>query len=1183
MMGILMTFLSIVAFCGTNIKVSSPVKTKMIEDFNRFSTKAGLNSTNVMEKWTVGAPVDIDLVDTPAPGIKKALKFTPETSNGSQPGFDFGIKLKDTDFTGADGIRFWVKNLSLSNREYLIKISFDEASGERWAGKESSIKYILIKNDGARKKNQNSKAEIRIPIGFEGYIEIAMNQFALASSGKVNGVLELNNISGFHIGGDSKKDKGESLLISNLMIYGDNVVKTKMIEDLSRFSTTAELDSSNVINNLAGGALVDIALESSRANGVVNAIRFTPETSNGIQADFDLGINLSNTDFTGADGIRFWTKNLCTNHNEFIIRICLNEGSDERWGGSDNVIKYTLVKPDGTRIGAMDVFGAIRIPKGFEGFVEIAKDQFKLASRSRVNGMLDLNDIASFHIRGNSNNERGESFLIGNLMIYGDHIIDTKVIEDFSRFANTTELNAPSSIKKWTDGAQVDITLENTPSPGIKKALKLTPKANNGTQSCFDFGINLTNTDLTGANGVRFWTKNLCTNHNEYIISVYFNESSGERWAGTEKGINYTLIKIDGSRINVQDSGAEIRIPKGFEGYVEIANDQFELVEKSKVNGKLDLNDIDSFHICGDSNNERNAPLLVSNLMTYGEDANMDFIVELPDLTGAVTVNAANFGISTTSSDNTMSLNRAIDYCKQFPSSILAIPSGIYRFNNTQTINVNNMNNFCIDGNNSEFIFSNLGQFRLNDCTHVLLKDVKVDWDWEKERLASLAEVIKIADESAFIEFEFPELEYVDTTLCFYTMNQFDKKTISPGTENGQEFWIDRLATKKVEMGNKPNQLRVYPKKGSFTNLSVGNLFLVRHTPRRGSAFIVNNCTHTTLKCITIYSAPGACFIISGETHHTRLDSCMVCLRPNSNRRMSSEADGFHIIQSKGYTIIENCDFSFMGDDDVNIHDCIGFVSSRVDDHTLSLENTYVGDQGDIFEIRNPDFSKSGDVLELLSKTGCRLTFKGVIPNYVTATYMILNKRYNSSNYIIRNNYFHHNRARGLLLQCSNGIVEDNTFDTTQGAAIYVMMETLSNHWYEGIGVNNLKICNNIFQNCNVNDWTSVIDIMAVIPNKNSNFPVFTNITIANNKFIEFPSGVIYINKAKGVTIKNNTFACYKRRANNKINRGYFYVNRSSDIRIKNNVWTPSPYITSPGYIDTNPDGDSKPNRVTYF
>lgn len=559
-------------------------------------------------------------------------------------------------------------------------------------------------------------------------------------------------------------------------------------------------------------------------------------------------------------------------------------------------------------------------------------------------------------------------------------------------------------------------------------------------------------------------------------------------------------------------------------------------------------------------------------------EPNMNFVVEQPDLQDAIIVNAAEFGVSEASLDNTVALNKAIMYCKKYQASVLEVAKGYYRFDNTETINLQDMHNFCLNGNESEFIFSNLGYFRLNNCDHVLLKDITVDWDWDKERLASLARVINISEDYEYIDFEFPELESVDTNLCFYSMNQYDNVTLSPGTENGQEFWIEKLASVKVEKGENANQLRVFPAKGSFPNLSVEDLFLVRHTPRRGVAFKACDCSNLTYLRVNIYSSPGNCFMISGETHHFKLDTCKICLRPNSNRRMSSDADGLHIVQSKGYIIVENCDFSFMGDDAVNIHDCMGFVLKRIDDYNLQLENTSVGNVGDIFEIRRPDFSKTGDVLELLKindeNNGSQLTFSNKIPSYIGETYMVVNTRFNSSNYIIRNNYFHHNRARGLLLQCSNGLVEGNKFSCIQGAAIYVMMETLRNFWYEGIGVDNLMICNNVFENCNVNDWSSIIDIMAVIPDKKSEYPIFTNITIENNLFDEFPSGVIFINKSRDIKIKSNTFKSNMNRITNKNNRGHFYIYNSSDIIIENNIWKSSPYIISPGFINTDPKGD---------
>ncbi|MHB1485856.1 MAG: right-handed parallel beta-helix repeat-containing protein [Saccharofermentanales bacterium] len=567
----------------------------------------------------------------------------------------------------------------------------------------------------------------------------------------------------------------------------------------------------------------------------------------------------------------------------------------------------------------------------------------------------------------------------------------------------------------------------------------------------------------------------------------------------------------------------------------------------------------------------------------------MEFTVDLPDLKNASIVNADDFGMNVMSEDNTLALNSAIDHCKQFTSSILEIKNGIYKFNNKVTININGLSNFCFNGNGSEFIFSDLGHFRSNGCDHILLKDIIVDWDWEKERLASLIKVISITGNSdaddRCIELEFPELKTVDTDIVFYQMNQYDSVTLTPGTENGQELYWNKMVAKKVEKGVKANYLKIYPEKESFPGLSVGDVFLVRHTTRRGAAFIATDCSHLTYNNIKIYSGPGGCFVVTGESHHIKLDACTIGIRPGSGRHMSADADGYHIVQSKGYHIIENCDFSYMGDDDVNIHDCIGFVFSRIDDHHIQMENAISGIPGDVLEVRGPDFSDMGITLELTENKFVDqksiLTIKEVIPPFIGETYLLKNLRYNSSHYIIRNNHFHHNRARGLLLQCSDGLVENNRFTGIQGAAIYVMMETLRGHWYEGVGVDHLVIRNNIFENCNVNDWTSVIDLMAIIPDRKSDYPVFTDITIENNTFDEFPSGVIFINKSKNVRITGNRFKSTKERKTNKDNRGHFYVSHSADVVIEDNIWEPSPLMKTPGFIHTDGKSDGGLYRVS--
>ncbi len=547
----------------------------------------------------------------------------------------------------------------------------------------------------------------------------------------------------------------------------------------------------------------------------------------------------------------------------------------------------------------------------------------------------------------------------------------------------------------------------------------------------------------------------------------------------------------------------------------------------------------------------------------------MEFTVEMPDQAGRKIISAADFGVDPASKDNTEALNAAIRFCGTMENTTLIVPKGVYHFDHEDPVLMEGLHHFCFDGKGSEFIFTNIGFFRLRNCDHILIRGVIADWDWEKFRLASLMKIMSVSENGSFFDVEFPELESIKTDITFDNMNQYDNITLTPGTENGKEFWPGSLEIQKAENGDMPNHLRIFPKPGSFKGIQTGDIFLVRHSHRRGFGFLASDCVHLTFQDVTMYSSTSGCFMISGISHHVRLDGCVIGLRPGSNRRMSSDGDGVHVMQSKGYLIVENCDFSFMGDDDVNIHDTLGFICEKEDKRTLLLENNLPGETGDYLDIRRPDFSPVGTQIELAGREtvgkGCRLIFREDLPDEVNESYLLLNQKFESSHYIIRNNYFHHNRARGLLLQCSHGLVEGNFFEGIQGAAIYVMMETLRRLWYEGSGVDDLTVRNNRFVNCNRNDWTSAIDIMAIIPDIRSSFPIFTNIKFEFNLFEDFPSGAFFIRKARNITIRNNIFRNPTARKVNKQNRGLIYIEKSSEIDIADNTWESSPYVPFPG------------------
>ena len=216
-----------------------------------------------------------------------------------------------------------------------------------------------------------------------------------------------------------------------------------------------------------------------------------------------------------------------------------------------------------------------------------------------------------------------------------------------------------------------------------------------------------------------------------------------------------------------------------------------------------------------------------------------------------------------------------------------------------------------------------------------------------------------------------------------------------------------------------------------------------------------------------------------------------------------------------------------MGDDDVNIHDCNMLILRRLGSHTLLLENEGAGDPGDRLELLNKDFSPSGVSLTLRAVTQQEdgrycLEIEEELPDWIEEGHLLLNRHYASDHFVIRNNYFHDHRARGLLLQTKEGLVENNLFRRTQGAGIYIMLETLRGLWYEGTGAGQLVIRNNRLEECNCGGWTTAVDMMAILPDNTSGYTPFSDIRLENNTIRVTQLPAAWLGCCDGVTFTGN-------------------------------------------------------------
>ena len=506
----------------------------------------------------------------------------------------------------------------------------------------------------------------------------------------------------------------------------------------------------------------------------------------------------------------------------------------------------------------------------------------------------------------------------------------------------------------------------------------------------------------------------------------------------------------------------------------------------------------------------------------------MDFLVDSPRLAEEPAVCAAEFGMRPNCDDNAPALQAAIDFCREQGRGRLLIGPGVFHLRNTDYITLREMQDFLLDGRGAELIFHEPYFFLIDRCLRIEVAGLTVDYSWDRGRIGSLVRVLASCPDTRTLTLEFFELETAEASITVSSFNPFDPVLLSPGVANAKEIWLSDPTVLTECTRPAPNQVTFRYTDGQLDALQAGEVYMATHLwQRRGCAFYINDSQHTTMTMNTIYSALGNGHLIAGASQYFRFNGVRIMLRPGSNRHVSTAADGIHIIQSLGYCLIEHCDFSFMGDDCVNIHDCHFSVREQRGDRELLLDNGAYGQPDDRLELLAPDFSPVGAALTLdsyenLPSGGGVLRTKEPIPEGLAEGAYLVNRSFGSTNYIIRDNYFHENRARGLLLQCGGGRVEHNRFYRQQGASIYVMCETLEGLWYEGSGVDGLTVERNLFYDCNCADWSSVIDIAAIIKDNTSLWPLYRNIRIAHNQFMKFPGRVLLAATATDVEFKHN-------------------------------------------------------------
>lgn len=230
-----------------------------------------------------------------------------------------------------------------------------------------------------------------------------------------------------------------------------------------------------------------------------------------------------------------------------------------------------------------------------------------------------------------------------------------------------------------------------------------------------------------------------------------------------------------------------------------------------------------------------------------------------------------------------------------------------------------------------------------------------------------------------------------------------------------------------------------------------GDTFIMRHHVYDGCVFnICGETANLTFDGIKIYGSYGSGYGVGDLANHYQIINSVIGIDPGdkTGAHVSLGADGIHIAGSGGYFYLAGCDISAQGDDALNVHDGIGYVY-EVDGNKIKMYSTQTRlNEGEALAFKDTHFNELGFSATITSfsnaddsSTGKVITFNKDVSAAIQPGCIAYSTVTDSGNYIIRDNYFHENRARALLLQSDNGLCENNVFYKVQGQAIKIVID----------------------------------------------------------------------------------------------------------------------------------------------
>jgi Right handed beta helix region len=471
-------------------------------------------------------------------------------------------------------------------------------------------------------------------------------------------------------------------------------------------------------------------------------------------------------------------------------------------------------------------------------------------------------------------------------------------------------------------------------------------------------------------------------------------------------------------------------------------------------------------------------------------------------------------------------------------------------------LNFNHMQNFEIDGTGAMLIATtpNTGLLRFDQCQNVTVRGITFTHDPVPFSEGSI-QAIEDNGKSLIIRVAYGYPPNPNDSQAF-PKNSNVKVFDSDTRERKYDRYAD-IGVKSIQSIG-PDLFKFQLTHGIAPTSSVRAGDLVAWRGKQIGDIYIGDSSDMKLIGVTVVSGSGLCFHECGGDGGNRYESCTVTRGPRPSKALkdplfASNADAFHSTNVRHGPTLEGCRFEWMDDDGIAIHGTYALLVEAIGDsiianYPMDSELCRPGDtihflderRATVGEARVKSVNKRPDYQPTMVVPNSPSHFKKLdtakyyemvldreIP--VQSGWMLCNANATGSGFTIRNCIIRGNRARGMMIKGSDGLIEGCTVEGCTQSGIGIWPE-IEGSWCDGDYAHNVIVRNNLIRNVHPghypgNPFAGAITVSAFEQNRYVPLPGgHRNITIENNTFQSNNGINLLVSSAENVNITGNRF-----------------------------------------------------------